>query len=256
MASLLDLEKNAKHKGISPSKQNIKDVGANEVIGTYLIGYSAEGALKKSVDSLDGFCSYWEEQAQTRENLKSADDYIQQVNIIFNSYRTIRKNLDGSVAYLIGDWLLNCRIRFFPEDDRKTKGLWSAFLKEKLCNGFEKTTAYEFMGIADKLKKYRQNKLPLHTLKALLRAKNSGVNIEALDLQHISSKEIMAFREKSQDFSKILKANMIKSRNNFDFMTKELKKFETCDVDKNELSKLKNSVEEFFSILVSFRGAE
>ena len=256
MASLLELEKNAKQKGFSSTQRNIKDVGASDVLQNYLVHYSAEGALKKSVESLDGFCAYWEEQAQTRENLKNADDYIEQVNVIFNSYKTIRKNLDGSVAYLIGDWLLHCRLRFFPEDDRKTRGLWAAFLKEKLCTGFEKTTAYEFMGIADKLKKYRQNKLPLHTLKALLRAKNSGVNIEELDLQNISSKEIMALREKSQDFSKILKSNIVKARNHFDSMTKDLKKFETCDIDKNDISKLKTSIEEFFSILDSFRGAE
>ncbi len=256
MASLLDLEKNAKQKGFSPTQRNIKEVGASEVIQSYLVGYSSEGALKKSVDSLDGFCSYWEEQAKIRDNLSNAVDYLNQVNIIFNSYKTIRKNLDGTIAYLIGDWLFSCRTRFFPNDDRKTRGLWSTFLKDNLCNGFEKSTAYEFMAIAEKLKQYRLSKLPIHTLKALLRAHNSGVDIKSIDVALISAKDILALRENTKDSFKIFKSNMAKLRNEIDSMTEKFMRLEKTDTDKNEVIKLKNSIEKLQRILSSFHTVE
>ena len=252
MASLLDLEKNAKQKGFSPTQRNIKEVGASEVIQSYLVGYSSEGALKKSVDSLDGFCSYWEEQAKIRDNLSNAVDYLNQVNIIFNSYKTIRKNLDGTIAYLIGDWLFSCRNRFFPDDDRKTRGLWSTFLRNNLCNGFEKSTAYEFMAIAEKLKQYRASKLPIHTLKALLRAHNSGVDIKSIDVALISAKDILALRENTKDSFKIFKSNMVKLRNEIDSMTEKFMRLEKTDTDKNEVIKLKNSIDKLQRILSSF----
>lgn len=256
MASLLDLEKNAKQKGFAPTQRNIKEVGASDVIQSYLVGYSSEGALKRSVDSLEGFCSYWEEQAKIRDNLTNAVDYLNQVNTIFNSYKTIRKNLDGTIAYLIGDWLCSCRNRFFPSDDRKTRGLWSAFLKDNLCNGFEKSTAYEFMAIAEKLENYRFSKLPIHTLKALLRAHNSGVDIKLLDVGQISAKAILALRENTKDSFKIFKSNMIKLRNESDALAEKFQSLQNIDIDKNEVVKLKNSVEKLLRILSSFHNVE
>ena len=119
------------------------------------------------------------------------------------------------------------------------------FLKDNLCNGFEKSTAYEFMAIAEKLKQYRLSKLPIHTLKALLRAHNSGVDIKSIDVALISAKDILALRENTKDSFKIFKSNMVKLRNEIDSMTEKFMRLEKTDTDKNEVIKLKNSIENY-----------
>ncbi len=201
MGSLQDLEKTAQKKGISAVHSQRRESGADNVVGNYIVAHSPEGTLKRSIESLDGFCSFWEEQSITRHELKNPEAYLNQVNTIYSSYRNIRKNLDGTIAYLIGDWLLECRSRFFPDTDRKTRGQWFSFLRSNLCDGFEKTTAYEFMSIAEKLKEYRREKLPLHMLKALLRAKNGGVEIQNLDVNHVSSKDVLSLLSSSKEKS-------------------------------------------------------
>ena len=247
MASLQDLQKKALEKGITSAARHVRDVDADSVVGNYVKGYSAEGALKNSVEGLEGFCSYWEEQSLLKSNLSTANEYIDKINTIFSSYRTLRRNLDGNVAYLIGNWLLDCRQRFFPGEDRKTRGVWSVFLKDNLCQGFEKTTAYEFMAIAEKLKTYRQNKLPLHTLKALLRAKNSGVDVDLLDVESVSSKEILAMREKSKNIS----ANFIchKFNQTVENFLEDLSSFQLSDLDMSDVTKIKLNLQKILKTL-------
>jgi hypothetical protein len=249
MASLLELEKRAKQKGINATERNFKDTGANNVVENYIVGYSAEGALKNSIESLDGFCSYWDEQSYLRQNLSSPVEYITQVNTIFSSYRTIRKNLDGNISYLIGDWLLDCRHRFFLGDDRKIKGEWSKFLKENLCKDFEKTSAYEFMAIAEKLKQYRIKKLPLHTLKALLRARNSGIDIETLDLEKLSTKEILALRDKTKIESKTINVNIVKLKLQVSSITRQLKESGISDLNYLEVTNLKECIHGLLGVI-------
>lgn len=242
MASLAELQKKAQKKGIVPQIQSQKETGADQVVESYVLTYTPEGALKKSIDSLDSFCSYWEEQAKDRDKLKSAVEYIDQVNTIYSSYRTMRKNLDGTIAYLIGEWLLECRSKFFPQNDRKSRGQWFSFLKSHLCQGFEKTTAYEFMSIAEKLKNYRQSKLPLHTLKALLRACNSGVDITTIDINNISSKAILALREQVEVSEGLMSKKVYRLRMNLDSFLKEAEKFDLSQIDLEEMRKLRYSL--------------
>ena len=250
MASLQDLQIKALEKGIKPSARYVRDVDADSVVANYVRGYSAEGALKNSVEGLDGFCSYWEEQSQLKYNLATPNEYIEKVNTIFSSYRTMRRNLDGTIAYLIGDWLLDCRQRFFPEDDRKTRGKWSDFLMTNLCKDFEKSTAYEFMAIAGKLKNYRQSKLPINSLKALLRAKNSGVDVDSLDINTVatfSTKEILAMREKKEKTS----TSMIcyKFKQNVDRFLQDSKTFKISDLDPYEIEKMKLALNQIMTLL-------
>jgi len=247
MASLQDFQKKALEKGITSATRHTRDVDADSVVGNYVKGYSAEGALKNSVEGLEGFCSYWEEQSLSKLNLSSANEYIDKINTIFSSYRTLRRNLDGTIAYLIGDWLIDCRKRFFPDEDRKTRGNWSLFLKKNLCKDFEKSTAYEFMAIAEKLKMYRQNKLPIYTLKALLRAKNSGVDVESLNVDVISTKEILAMRDKNKNIT----ANNIcyRFKQNIDNFIEDINNFELTDFDSSEVSKIRSSLQTLLKIL-------
>lgn len=238
MASLVELEKNAHKRGHVAASSHKKDVGASVVIDNYIVSHSPEGTLKRSIESLDGFCAFWEEKSSARGELKTPDEYINQVNTIYSSYRTIRKNLDGTIAYLIGDWLIECRSRFFPDNDRKSRGQWFSFLTTHLCSGFEKTTAYEFMSIAEKLKSYRENKLPLHLLKALLRAKNSGVKVELLDVNNISSKEILTLIHSSkpnvENSLKIEVQKLISNIEDFLVASNELdfSRLESSDIEK------------------------
>lgn len=250
MASLLEMQKKAAEKGIQASVRSKRDVDASSVIGNYVQGYSAEGALKNSVEGLEGFCSYWEEQSRLKLELTSPDQYIEKINTIFSSYRTLRRNIDGTIAYLIGDWLLDCRLRFFPETDRKTRGKWSEYLMANLCKGFEKTTAYEFMAIAEKLKNYRQTKLSLASLKALLRVKNSGVDIDSLDVNTVinfSTKEILALNDRKARLS----ANQVytKLRHSLEKFIEESKEIDLNDLDSYESEKLKVSLTQVMSLI-------
>lgn len=233
MPSLQELEKKVRDKGLSASSRNVREVDADSLVEKYVKGYSSEGALKNSIEGLEGFCSYWEEQSLTKSNLANAEQYIEKINTIFSSYRTLRRNLDGTIAYLIGDWLLDCRKRFFPGDDRQTRGHWSDFLKKNLCNGFEKSTAYEFMAITEKLKEYRQNRLPLHTLKALLRAKNNGVDITTLDVEVVSSKEILSMRIRKSEAT--INSIFQKLNRSLGIFIEELENFDFSEVQPSSL---------------------
>lgn len=223
---------------------------AVHVIDNYLHLYSPEGALKNSVNSLDGFCTYWQEQVANRENLSQPEEYFNQVNTIFTSYSTLRRSMDSTIAYLIGDMLVDCRERFFPSEDRKTKGLWATFLKKHLCKTFERSTAYDFIAIAEKLKEFKGQKLKINTLKALVRAKNAGLDLKTIDIDNSTTSELLSLSKRKSD--KTYLDEIIKCRKSIQSLISKEHFIELSNEALTELILLKQEVSNLSKIVESY----
>jgi hypothetical protein len=162
--------------------------------------YTPESSLTRAKDGVEYFTKYWSMEMKKRDHLLDANAYIEKVNFIFQSYITVRKNFDVSVAYLIGDWLNECRKEFFPADDRKSASEWNRFLEENLCKDFKKTSANLYMRIAEKLSAFREKKLPIQKLEALAKLVDAGTDISPLipRAEELSLAELMAFKPQKE----------------------------------------------------------
>ena len=267
MPSILDIKSQNKNKKINLESDSInqeqklqvqdqqRTIGASSgaaasVIDNYLDLYSPEGALKSSISSLDGFCTFWQEQVTNRDNLSKPEDYFHKVNTIFTSYSTLRSSMDSTIAYLIGDMLVDCRERFFPNEDRKTKGLWASFLKKNLCKTFERSTAYDFIAIAEKLKEFRGQKLKINTLKALVRAKNAGLDLKTIDIDNSTTSELLSLSKRKSD--KTYLDEIVKCRKSIQSLISKEHLIELSDEALTELILLKQEISSLSKIVESY----
>lgn len=159
-----------------------------------------ESAFSHAKDGVDYFSKYWSQEMKRCDEIQTATGYVEKVNCIYENYVAVRRNLDGSVAYVIGDWLNACRKKFFPGEDRKTASDWRRFLDQNLCTSFSRASAYLYMRIAEKLEPLRNSKVPLQKLEALARLVDTGTDILPIlsRTEELSVADIRAFRQKEE----------------------------------------------------------
>ena len=199
MASLQDMLKANQKKGwVKQEEQNFPALvhpnqSAVKVLDAHM-NSAPSRALSLVASSVEGFANYWEEQLEGRDVLDSPSAYIGQINELVGSYLKVRRRFDTSVAFLVGEWLLSCRERFFPKEDRKSRGEWSRFLEENLCDGFEKSTAYLYMSFASNLSELKNYSLPIKKMEALLKLKKAGKSIDGMlaNANELSVDEILS----------------------------------------------------------------
>jgi len=140
--------------------------------------FTNEGVESSAIQSVARLMNMWKSQSQERnQNFLQPEDYIENVNKIFSSYQGIRFKIDSAVAFLIGDILNECKIRFFDED-KKLGRKWLDFLKEKIS--FSQRQAYDFMSISSKLSFIRGKNLTMEQFRALLSLHTSGFEIHRI----------------------------------------------------------------------------
>ena len=238
MASIKDFSEKHDMGKIMSVVSNQTNIVNTDIARRHKLLSSPEEIFKRTIDGLNGFCSSLEENLPKRDDMNHADDYMNHVNGIFSSYSSIRKKLDGSIVFLIGDLLLECRSKFFPETDRKTRGQWSSFLKSNLCVGFEKSTAYVFMSVAEKLNSYRNQSLSISSLKNLLKLKNSGFDLGGLDPHQISNEYISNLLVNSNKYKE--DSLKIEIRNYILQSKKILKNLDTIEFQKSDSDTIDN----------------
>lgn len=205
MPSLQEVLAKNRAKGIGTElHQNpiLKDDSAAEVALKMVRAYTEHTpakALHNASTSLDGFVGFWSGERAKALGLHTPEEYLSCVNECFEAYGRLRRKLDGSVAFLLGDFLLECRSRFFPEaeHDRKEAGQWSLFLQQHLCKGFSKSFAYACMQIARELDSLRGRSLLFTQLRAALQVQAKGGEVGEI-LESMTESEIRALVSDSE----------------------------------------------------------
>ncbi len=157
--------------------------------------FTNEGIESSAIQSVARLMNMWKSQTQERnKNFVQPDDYIENVNKIFSSYQGIRFKIDSAVAFLIGDILNECKIRFFDED-KKTGKKWVDFLKKKIS--FSVRQAYDFMSISSKLSFIRGKNLTMEQFRALLSLHTSGFEIHKIpdNIESLTPNSILSLKK-------------------------------------------------------------
>lgn len=258
MPSVTELLQKAESKGIKAKNisknilnENFESSEMKQIMDNYVIK-TPESALLEAKQNLNGFIHYWSgEEWVGKRKFDTPEQYMENVNKLFSSYSTLRRELDSSVAFIIGEWLLECKSKFFPDSEcnRKEATRWSEFLVSNLCNGFKRTMAYNCMRVSRELKDIRGKSLSWRQMLAILKIKNKGIDLSKVDVEGLSELEIISLAKpneepESLDFISRANVSLVATRKRLEKLNDEEKnKF------KMQISILKREVKLMLSII-------
>lgn len=165
-----------------------------------LISLNSDNIEEAAVTSLHRLMTNWDRTLESREQeLQAPEDYGNLIHEYWETYQKIKVNMDASFAFIAGDILNSCRKRFFETEEKNFK----SYLETKIP--FSIRLAYDFMAISKELSLFKNKKLPMEKLRALLSVSRSGFDLSQLHNQadRLEVKEILSFKAPTQKVSKI-----------------------------------------------------
>lgn len=180
----------------------IEDVRTKNFISSsnQLITLNSENIEEAAVTSLQRLMTNWDKTLESRErDLNAPEDYGNLIQEYWETYQKIKVNIDASFAFIAGDILNSCRKRFFESEEKNFK----SYLETKIP--FSIRLAYDFMAISKELSLFKNKKLPMEKLRALLSVSRSGFDLAQLHNQAeiLEVKEILSFKAPIQKNNKI-----------------------------------------------------
>lgn len=144
--------------------------------------------------SVQRLINLWDSQKEEREQkLGSPEEYIEEANRLFTSYKGLRIKIDSAVAYSIGDTLNSCKEKFFKDGSNGNMN-WTQFIQSKIS--FSLRIAYDFMNISKHLSGLKGKKMSMEQFRAALSVVSSGIALDELAgrIEQMSPKEILSLK--------------------------------------------------------------
>lgn len=157
-----------------------------------LISLNSENIEETAVTSLQRLMSNWDSSIQLRENeLKNENDYSNLISQYWETYQKLKINIDASFAFIAGDILSKVRKKFFESEEKNFK----IYLESKIP--FSIRLAYDFMAISNNLSQFKNKKISMEKLRALLSVSRSGYDLSLLlpQVDKLDTKEILSFKK-------------------------------------------------------------
>lgn len=170
--------------------ENLKERGKGSFLPkNYSNVVSNNNIEETAIITLKNMIANWDKSSEDIESIfKTPEDYSNSVKQYFETYEKFRINLDASFAFATGSTLNKCREIFFENEDKNFKKHLETTLP------FSVRQAYDYMAIAKELHQFKDKKLKMEKLRALLSVSRSGFDlnqiyptIESLDLKDILS---------------------------------------------------------------------
>ena len=174
--------------------ENLKERGKGSFLPkNYSNVVSNNNIEETAIITLKNMIANWDRSSDGLDSvLKTPDDYSNSVKQYYETYEKFRINLDASFAFATGSTLNKCREIFFENEDKNFKKHLETTLP------FSVRQAYDYMAIAKELHQFKDKKLKMEKLRALLSVSRSGFDMNQLysKVETLDVKDILSFKGK------------------------------------------------------------
>ena len=161
-----------------------------------LIQLNSENIEDAAVSGIERLIKNWDLSLDENENrMNNPEEYSTSVKKYWDTYQKFRTHFDASIAFIVGDLLNRCREKFFENQDKGFK----KYLETQIP--FSVRLAYDLMAISKKLSLFKEKKLTMEKLRALLTVSKSGIDLTQLfsNVEDLEIKDILSFKPMTKE---------------------------------------------------------